>query len=87
MVFVNYIFRYRCCTFGFFKDKGASTTVYAATAPELEGIGGKYLDVVKISNPSPKALNEETAKKLWDVSEQMLTKWKESDILSTTEKV
>lgn len=73
--------------FWFFKDKGASTTVYAATAPELEGIGGKYLDVVKISNPSPKALNEETAKKLWDVSEQMLTKWKESDILSTTEKV
>jgi WW domain-containing oxidoreductase len=58
-------------------DKGAATTVYCATAPEIEGVGGRYFDAVKMANPSSKALEEETARKLWELSDQMIMNWKD----------
>ena len=30
-------------------EQGASTTVWSALAPELEGVGGKYLEECQIS--------------------------------------
>ena len=32
-------------------EQGAATTVWAAVAPELEGVGGKYLDNCAIAEP------------------------------------
>ena len=61
---------------------GAATSVWAATAPELEGKGGLYLEDCQIAKlrTSPDdeggyeawALDPDAAKKLWEVSEQML---------------
>ena len=61
-------------------EQGAATSVWAATAPELEGRGGLYLDDCQIASvrTSPDdpggyeayARDAEAAKRLWTVSEQ-----------------
>lgn len=67
--------------------QGAATTVWCATSPALEGIGGVYCDDVDIadlaqSQPGhgngmgvqgvqPYSLDEDSAKKLWELSEQL----------------
>ena len=62
---------------------GAATSVYAATAPELEGKGGDYLEDCNIAEVResmkdqadgvlPHAVDPEAARKLWDVSEEIV---------------
>jgi NAD(P)-dependent dehydrogenase (short-subunit alcohol dehydrogenase family) len=61
---------------------GAATSVYAATAPELEGRGGLYLDDCQVSGQRESddaevgyeawALDPAAATRLWEVSEQTL---------------
>jgi NAD(P)-dependent dehydrogenase (short-subunit alcohol dehydrogenase family) len=51
---------------------GAKTTVYAATAPELETVSGHYLDNRRVSESSPISHDKQLQKKLWDVSAQMV---------------
>jgi NAD(P)-dependent dehydrogenase (short-subunit alcohol dehydrogenase family) len=62
-------------------EQGAATQLYAATAPELDGRGGLYLEDVQVSGVepcpqgmgcSPWALDPEAARRLWDVSEATL---------------
>ncbi len=63
-------------------EAGAATTVWAATAPELAGRGGLYLEDCQVSEPisSPDAprgyteyaTNPEDARRLWAISEQLL---------------
>ena len=62
-------------------EQGASTQVWGATAPELDGKGGLYLEETQISGTAPPpgsagcapyALDPEQAKRLWAVSEQLL---------------
>lgn len=67
---------------GLFQDKGAATPVYCATAPELAGLGGEYLEVVNVGTAHPSALDEATAKKLWELSEEMIRKWKEKQTIT-----
>lgn len=67
-----------------FKDikQGAATSVWAATAPELEGKGGLYLEDCNEGEPAvpekrtsgyfPHALDQEAAARLWRVSEDMV---------------
>ncbi len=50
---------------------GAKTTIYLASSPEVETLTGEYFDKCKSKPASAKALNEETARHLWDLSEQM----------------
>ena len=66
-------------------EAGASTSVWAATAPELEGVGGLYLENCKISEQRssmreifqnmfgylPYALDVDNANKLWTLSEKL----------------
>jgi NAD(P)-dependent dehydrogenase (short-subunit alcohol dehydrogenase family) len=63
--------------------QGCSTTLWAATSPMLDGLGGLYCencDVAELATDSmPRylgvaawAVDEEAALRLWDVSEQML---------------
>jgi NAD(P)-dependent dehydrogenase (short-subunit alcohol dehydrogenase family) len=62
--------------------QGAATTVYAATAPELDGEGGVYLEDCHIAeivaDPDstagvrPYALDPERADALWDLSERLV---------------
>jgi NAD(P)-dependent dehydrogenase (short-subunit alcohol dehydrogenase family) len=64
--------------------QGAATSVWAATAPELEGKGGLYLEDIYISETtytggtegySSWAFDEEGAAKLWDWTEQAVKKF------------
>ena len=62
-------------------EQGASTSVWAAVAPELDGVGGKYLEDCQISKLSTKeeilknffgylaySVDKENALKLWNLS-------------------
>ena len=63
-------------------EQGAATTVWAATAPELDGEGGRYLedchvaDVVEDPNVSggvrPYAIDPDRADALWELSERLV---------------
>lgn len=50
--------------------QGAATSVWCATAPELEGIGGRYYVDCAENRASREAQNPEVAAKLWEVSEK-----------------
>jgi NAD(P)-dependent dehydrogenase (short-subunit alcohol dehydrogenase family) len=61
-------------------EQGASTSVWAAIGPELEGVGGLYLENCAQAQPAtpekpllgvhPWALNRESAERLWALSRQ-----------------
>uniref|UniRef100_F7EAG2 WW domain containing oxidoreductase n=1 Tax=Ornithorhynchus anatinus TaxID=9258 RepID=F7EAG2_ORNAN len=51
-----------------FQQQGAATTLYCATAPELEGLGGMYFNNCCRCLPSQEAQNEMTARALWELS-------------------
>jgi NAD(P)-dependent dehydrogenase (short-subunit alcohol dehydrogenase family) len=53
-------------------DVGAATSVWAATAPELEGRGGTYLADCAIASPSPYAVDPDAARRLWTLSEDLV---------------
>lgn len=53
--------------FGKSPEKGAIPSVYAASADELDGVSGKYLDPkLRIVQASPESYDREMAKRLWD---------------------
>lgn len=52
--------------------EGARTPIYVATAPELEGVTGRYFVREREANPSPAALDESAARRLWKVSENLV---------------
>lgn len=47
---------------------GAQSSVYLAVATELEGISGRYFDVMTEKDPAPQALDEKTSERLWNDS-------------------
>lgn len=51
---------------------GARTSIYTATAPELEGVTGRYFDKCKESRPSKPARDQDAARRLWEVSEHLV---------------
>jgi NAD(P)-dependent dehydrogenase (short-subunit alcohol dehydrogenase family) len=63
-------------------ESGAATSIYAATAPELEGRGGLYLEDCHVAevDDAPEAregvrsyaVDPETAKRLWTLSEELI---------------
>ncbi len=62
-------------------DQGAATSVWLATAPELDGIGGRYFEDCQqardwdeanpIKGVAAHSLDPETADRLWAISEQL----------------
>lgn len=53
-------------------EKGARTTVYLASSPDVEGVTGKYFDKCKPVPSSKLSHDESVAKQLWSVSEEMV---------------
>jgi NAD(P)-dependent dehydrogenase (short-subunit alcohol dehydrogenase family) len=63
-------------------EAGAATTVWAATSPELDDVGGVYLEDCHVSTEvtepdspgghAPWALDPESAKRLWEWSEEQV---------------
>lgn len=53
-------------------EDGADVIVYAATAPDLERVSGKYFVGRKEAQSSAESNDPAVAKKLWEISEKML---------------
>jgi len=53
-------------------EKGAETSIYLASSPEVEGITGKYFINKQEQKSSEDSYNETFAKKLWDISIEMV---------------
>ena len=51
------------------ESEGHKCIVWAATAPELEGVTGQYIADSKVTKPKPIAQRDEVARRLWTVSE------------------
>ena len=52
-------------------EKGARTSVFLAESPEVEGVSGRYFDDCREVSPAAVAREEETARRLWQVSEEL----------------
>lgn len=53
------------------EEKGAQTSIYLASSPEVEGVTGKYFDKSKVANPAPSSKDEAAWKRLWTISEEL----------------
>lgn len=51
------------------ESEGHEGPVYAATAPELDGVTGQYIADCRVQTPKAIARREEPARRLWNVSE------------------
>jgi NAD(P)-dependent dehydrogenase (short-subunit alcohol dehydrogenase family) len=52
-------------------EKGARTSVYLATSPEVEGVTGKYFDKCKVVSSNKQSYDTGVAARLWDISEKL----------------
>jgi hypothetical protein len=52
-------------------EQGAQTIIYLATAPELEGISGKYFAKKRVVPSSEASYDRDVAQRLWQVSAEM----------------
>jgi retinol dehydrogenase 12 len=53
-------------------EEGARTMVYLASSPDVSGVTGKYFDKQQVTRSSRASLDEEAARKLWQVSELLV---------------
>jgi len=52
-------------------ERGAATSIYLASSPEVEGTSGKYFVDCRPRRSSPASYDEASAKRLWEISERM----------------
>ena len=53
------------------EEEGAATSIHLASAPEVEGISGRYFAKRRPVKSSPESRDPETARRLWEVSERL----------------
>ncbi len=53
-------------------EKGAETSIYLASSPDVQGVSGKYFFDCKAIAPAPQATDMAVARRLWDVSADMV---------------
>ncbi len=53
-------------------EKGARTTVYLASSPEVAEVTGKYFIKCRARDPSPAAQDQAAAARLWSASEELV---------------
>jgi NAD(P)-dependent dehydrogenase (short-subunit alcohol dehydrogenase family) len=51
--------------------KGARTSIYLASSPEVAGVTGEYFSRCKVRTPSKRARADGSAKELWELSERL----------------
>ena len=52
-------------------EKGASTSIYVATSPDVKGVTGKYFAKKTVRDSSKESNSDEEAKKLWEISSKL----------------
>jgi len=55
-------------------EKGARTSIYLASAPEVAGVSGKYFAGCRERTPSDRARDDGDARRLWEVSEALVAR-------------
>lgn len=55
--------------------QGAASTCYVAASPDLAGVSGRYFRNCNLDIPSKLMRNDRLAKKLWDVSEELVREY------------
>ncbi len=53
-------------------EKGARTSVYLASSPEVDDVSGRYFVKCRPRTPSPAAQDQAAATLLWSVSEELV---------------
>lgn len=53
-------------------EKGAATSVYLASSPEVRGVTGRYFANCRPADPSRAASDPASAARLWEISERMV---------------
>jgi NAD(P)-dependent dehydrogenase (short-subunit alcohol dehydrogenase family) len=53
-------------------EKGAETSIFVASTPDLDGVTGKYFVDSKEAQPTSVAQDDEAARRLWEASEQLI---------------
>lgn len=56
---------------GLSPEEGAQTSIYLASSPEVEGVTGKYFVKKKPAQSSKASYDEDAARRLWEISEEM----------------
>lgn len=56
-------------------EKAASTSVYLATSPAVEGVTGKFFGHSKVKNINPKWMNKADEEKIWQYCEKACQKY------------
>jgi NAD(P)-dependent dehydrogenase (short-subunit alcohol dehydrogenase family) len=64
--------KYLASPFAISPEKGARTTAYLSSSPEVEGTSGGYFYKCRPSVPSRMAQDDDAARRLWDVSEKLV---------------
>jgi NAD(P)-dependent dehydrogenase (short-subunit alcohol dehydrogenase family) len=67
-----WIFQQMAKVFAISPQKGAETTIYLASSPEVEGVTGKYFAKCKEAKTTPAGRDDAAASKLWALSESMV---------------
>ena len=70
---------------GISEEKGAQTTLYVATSPEVEGVSGKYFSQSnggKETPSSPLSYDVAIRRQIWNVSEELIRQHQHSQIVS-----
>lgn len=58
-------------TFGASAEKGAETSIYLASSPDMETVSGKYFEAKRERHSSRESYDEAAARRLWEVSERL----------------
>jgi NAD(P)-dependent dehydrogenase (short-subunit alcohol dehydrogenase family) len=64
--------KYLASPFAISPEKGARTSIYLASSPEVEGASGGYFYKCKLTAPSTVAQDDDAASRLWDASEKLV---------------
>jgi NAD(P)-dependent dehydrogenase (short-subunit alcohol dehydrogenase family) len=64
--------KYVAAPFAISPEKGARTSTYLASSPEVEGVTGGYFYKCKPAVPSKVAQDDDAAHRLWEASERMV---------------
>ncbi len=54
------------------EQDGAKASLHVATAPELEGVSGRYFEKQKEVRPNPAANDVDAGRRLWELSERLV---------------
>ena len=58
--------------FGRTPERGAKTTIYLASSPEVEGISGKYFKDCQEKESSPQSYDRAVGERLWQVTKDLI---------------